>query len=194
MRLRSKFIVGVDEVGRGAVAGPLVIGAACGIWNERLHKSLKGIRDSKKLTPLQREKWFKQLKKTPIKFHTVFIANNLIDKNGMSWALKEGIVKLLKKIKRKPDWVLLDGGIHAPKKYNQKTIIQGDDKIPLISAASIYAKVTRDRFMIKLDGRHKHYGFKDHKGYGTVDHLAAIRKNGLSQVHRKTFLRRIDKK
>lgn len=194
MRLASKFIIGIDEVGRGAVAGPLVIGAACGRWNKKLAKLLRGVRDSKKLTPRQREEWFKKFKKMPIKFYTVFISNDLIDKNGISWALKEGIAKLLKKSRKKPGLVLLDGGIHAPKKYIQKTIIRGDDKIPLISAASIYAKVTRDRFMVKLDEHHCRYGFKNHKGYGTASHLAAVKKNGLSRVHRKSFLSHIDKK
>lgn len=187
----NKFIIGIDEVGRGAVAGPLVIGAACGRWNGKLAKSLKGVRDSKRLTPRQREIWFKKFKKMPIKFYTVSIGNALIDKNGISWALREGIAKLLKKSKKKPDLVLLDGGIHAPKKYIQKTIIRGDDKIPLISAASIYAKVTRDRLMVKLDKRYSHYGFKNHKGYGTADHLAAVKKNGVSKIHRKSFLKNL---
>ena len=194
MRLTSKFVIGIDEVGRGAVAGPLVIGAACGKWNGKLAKALKGVRDSKKLTPRQREEWFKKFKKLPIKFYTVSISNDLIDQKGMGWALREGIVKLLKKSKKRPDLVLLDGGIHAPQKYIQKTIIRGDDKIPLISAASIYAKVTRDKLMVKLDGCYHCYGFKNHKGYGTASHLAAVKKNGLSQIHRRSFLSHIDKK
>jgi len=188
----SKFIVGIDEVGRGAIAGPLVIGAAACVWNAKIAKSLKGIRDSKKLTLAQREEWFRKFKKMPIKFYTSSTSNNLIDKNGLGWALKAGIRRVLKKINKKPHLVLLDGGICAPKEYKQKTIIGGDDKIPLISAASIYAKVRRDKLMVRLDGRYP-YGFKNHKGYGTRRHYQDIKKNGISRLHRRSFLKNLSK-
>jgi len=185
---RHKFLVGIDEVGRGALAGPIVIGAAAGFWNRENKKLLKGIRDSKKLTPKQREEWFRKLKMGNLALATVSISNKLIDKKGISWTLKIGAARIFKKIKKKPDLVLLDGGLKAPKQYKQKTIIKGDDKIPLISAASIYAKVRRDRLMVKLDGKYP-YGFKDHKGYGTKKHYQNIRKNGLSRLHRRSFLK-----
>lgn len=183
----EKMIIGIDEVGRGAVAGPLVIGASVGYWNKGNRKFLKGIRDSKKLTFHQREEWFLKFKKGKIKFYTSEISNKLIDKNGMGWALKKAVVNVLKKVKKVPDMVYLDGGLHAPEKYKQKTIIKGDDKIPMISAASVYAKVYRDHLMMKMDKKYS-YDFKIHKGYGTKRHFDKIKENGISAIHRKTFL------
>ena len=183
----AQFIVGIDEVGRGAVAGPLVLGASAGFWNEKNKKFLKGIRDSKKLTPLQREKWFLKFKQEEIKFYVAAISNKLIDRNGMGWALKIGVAEVLGKIKKDIDMVYLDGGLYAPLQYKQKTIIRGDDKIPMISAASVYAKVWRDRLMEKMDKKYP-YDFKDHKGYGTKRHFDKIGENGISVIHRKSFL------
>lgn len=206
----KRLIVGIDEVGRGAVAGPLVIGAAIGFWNKENRKFLKGIRDSKKLTSKQREDWVLKFKKGEIKFYTVGISNKLIDKKGMGWALRIAVADVLKKVLRRspmvksesrprgasgrkiPDMVYLDGGLHAPEKYKQKTIIKGDDKIPMISAASVYAKVYRDGLMIRMDKKHP-YDFKIHKGYGTKAHFDKIRKKGISAIHRKTFLKNLSK-
>jgi ribonuclease HII len=189
----DKFIVGIDEVGRGAIAGPLVLGAAAGYLNNKNKKFLTGVRDSKKLTFNQRLLWYKKFKNSDLNFYCVFISNNFIDKYGMSKSLKEGVKRLLKKIDKKIDLVLLDGGLKAPEKYNQKTIIGGDDKVPFISAASIYAKVKRDLYMIRMDKK-INYCFADHKGYGTKKHFLLIKKNGISKVHRKTFLKNIVKK
>ena len=188
--MKQRFLVGIDEVGRGALAGPLVIGAAAGFWNKENKKLLKGIRDSKKLTFKRKEEWFSKLKKSRLIFYTVSIPNQLIDKKGISWVLKTGVVRILKKFQRRPDLILLDGGLRAPKKYRQKTVIKGDEKIPIIAAASIYAKVRRDRLMAKLDSKYL-YGFKDHKGYGTKKHFQSIKKNGLSRFHRRSFLKKI---
>ncbi len=189
----DKFIVGIDEVGRGAIAGPLVLGAAAGYLNKKNKKFLIGVKDSKKLTFNQRLLWYEKFKDSDLNFYSVFISNNFIDKYGMGKALKEGVKRLLKKIDKKIDLVLLDGGLKAPEKYNQKTIIRGDDKIPFISAASIYAKVKRDLYMIKMDKK-INYCFADHKGYGTKKHFLLIKKNGISKVHRKTFIKNIVKK
>lgn len=189
----DKFIVGIDEVGRGAIAGPLVLGAAAGYLNNKNKKFLTGVRDSKKLTFNQRLLWYKKFKNSDLNFYCVFISNNFINKYGMSKSLKEGVKRLLKKIDKKIDLVLLDGGLKAPEKYNQKTIIGGDDKVPFISAASIYAKVKRDLYMIRMDKK-INYCFADHKGYGTKKHFLLIKKNGISKVHRKTFLKNIVKK
>jgi len=184
------FVVGIDEVGRGAIAGPLVVGASAGFWGKENKKFLKRIRDSKKLTSKQREDWVLKFKKGEIKFYTVEISNKLIDKRGMSWALKKAVADVLKKIKKIPDIVYLDGGLHAPEKYKQKTIIKGDDKIPMISAASVYAKVWRDHLMIKMDKKYS-YDFKIHKGYGTKKHFDKIKKVGISKIHRRTFLKNL---
>lgn len=189
----DKFIVGIDEVGRGAIAGPLVLGAAAGYLNNKNKKFLTRVKDSKKLTFNQRLLWYKKFKNSDLNFYCVFISNNFIDKYGMGKSLKEGVKRLLKKIDKKIDLVLLDGGLKAPEKYNQKTIIRGDDKVPFISAASIYSKVKRDLYMIRMDKK-INYCFADHKGYGTKKHFLLIRKNGISKVHRKTFLKNIVKK
>ncbi len=186
------FIVGIDEVGRGAVAGPLVVGASLGYWDKENKTFLKGIRDSKKLTPKQREDWVLKFKKGKIKFYTSKISNKLIDKNGMGWALKKAVADVLKKTHKKIDLVYLDGGLHAPEKYSQKTIIKGDDKIPMISAASVYAKVYRDHLMVKMDKKYP-YDFKIHKGYGTRAHFHKIREKGISAIHRKSFLKNLTK-
>ena len=171
----DKFIVGIDEVGRGAIAGPLVLGAAAGYLNNKNKKFLTGVKDSKKLTFNQRLLWYKKFKNSDLNFYCVFISNNFIDKYGMGKSLKEGVKRLLKKIDKKIDLVLLDGGLKAPEKYKQKTIIRGDDKVPFISAASIYAKVKRDLYMIRMDKK-INYCFADHKGYGTKKHFLLIKK------------------
>jgi len=189
----NKFIVGIDEVGGGAIAGPLVLGAAAGYLNSKNKKFLKGIKDSKKLSFNQRLLWFDKFKNSDLDFYCVFISNNFIDQYGISKSLKEGVKRLLKKINKEIDLVLLDGGLKAPEKYKQKTIIKGDEKIPFISAASIYAKVKRDLYMIKLDQRFN-YSFSNHKGYRTKKHFLLIKKNGLSKLHRKSFLKNIVKK
>jgi ribonuclease HII len=188
---KNKLIVAIDEVGRGAVAGPLVLGAVLAYDNQENKKFLKGIKDSKKLNFNQRIKWLKKLEKSNLKFYTVFISNKIIDQKGMSFAIKIGVEKLLKKIKKKPDLVLLDGRLKAPKIFRQKTIIKGDEKNPFIAAASIYAKVKRDFYMIELDKKFN-YSFKDHKGYGTKKHFELILKNGISKIHRRSFLNNLN--
>ena len=188
----SGFIVGIDEVGRGAIAGPLVIGAAVGLSDANNRIFLKGIRDSKKLTPQKREEWFLKFKKSEIKFYVSKISNKLIDKNGMAWALKFGVADVLKKAKIMPEMVYLDGGLRAPEKYRQKTIIGGDDKIAMISAASVYAKVYRDHLMVEMIKQYP-YNFNTHKGYGTRGHFERIGEKGVSPVHRKTFLKNLSK-
>lgn len=189
--VKNKKIVAIDEVGRGAIAGPLVLGAVLAEDNLKNRKILRGIKDSKKLTFNQRILWFNKFQKTKFKFYDIFISNKIIDQKGMSFALKIGIEKLLKKIKIKPSIVLLDGGLKAPKEYQQKTIIKGDEKNPFIAAASIYAKVKRDLYMIELDKKYC-YCFKDHKGYGTKKHFELIKKNGISKIHRQSFLKKLN--
>lgn len=183
---RSRLIIGVDEAGRGPLAGPMVIGAVGGISP----RALFGIRDSKKLTEKAREKWYRMLRKNAI-CHFVAIPASHIDRYGLSLVTKKAIARLLKKFSKTPKLVLLDGGIYAPSKYTQRTIIKGDEKIPLIAAASIIAKVSRDRTMKRLDKKYPRYGFARHKGYGTKAHMSAIRKYGFSRIHRRSFCTRI---
>lgn len=186
MRIKKQKvnIIGIDESGRGPLAGPVAIGAIAAKLD---FKILKGIKDSKKLSALQREKWEKILRKN-FECHCVFINHKIIDKINIHKATLLGVEKVLKKFSRKPDLVLLDGSLKAPKKYKQKTIIKGDEKIPLISAASIIAKVTRDKKMVLFHKKFPKYNFDKHKGYGTKLHYKKIKKHGISKIHRLTFL------
>jgi len=186
-----EYIVGIDEVGRGPLAGPVTLGyVAC---PSRLYKrNFKKIRDSKRLTPKKREEWFSHLKSHPaLMCGVTSVGPGTIDRRGISKAVKIGIARLLACLEVKPKMLLLDGSLYAPPEYRQKTIIRGDMRIPIIAAASIIAKVTRDRKMIRLAKKFPHYGFDIHKGYGTRLHRGLLRKYGLSMVHRKSFCTRI---
>lgn len=199
---KYKYVIGVDEVGRGPLAGPVVVAAVAYVnvagqphtKNKVLIRGrrgrLIGIKDSKKLSARQREKWNKILRKN-FECHCVSLNNKIIDKIGIQKAVLLGVRKVLYKFKRKPDLILLDGLLKAPKRYNQKTIIRGDEKIPLISAASIIAKVARDRRMLRLHKKYPKYCFDRHKGYGTKLHYKKIKKHGISKIHRKSFLKNI---
>ena len=185
-----KFIVGIDEAGRGPLAGPVCVGAVgtkLKNKDEKL-KILEGIKDSKKLSAKKREEWFKVLRENPeFECHHIFVSNEAIDKFGIRKAVIFGAEKVLEKFSRQPDFVLLDGSLYAPGKYNQETIIKGDEKIPLIAAGSIVAKVSRDRVMINMHQKYPEYCFNEHKGYGTKKHFEKIIKHGFCEIHRKTF-------
>lgn len=195
---KTTYIIGIDEAGRGPLAGPVSVGVvACKISNSKfqIFKRLKGIKDSKKLNEKQREEWFKKLKELEkagiIKTAVSFSSAKIIDEKGIVFAIRRALAMSLKKLKIKPNEceVLLDGSLYAPSEYKkQKTIIRGDDKIPVISAASIIAKVSRDRLMKRLAKKFPDYGFEKHKGYGTKAHYNTIKKYGISDIHRKSFL------
>ncbi len=182
-------MVGIDEAGRGPLAGPLAVGAVAAIFPLRIKKRiLRGIKDSKKLSAKQRGEWLKILK-INFECHCAMIGSRIIDKVGISKAAKLAVAKVLKKFPKKPDLVLLDGALFAPKNYCQQTIIKGDEKIPLISAASIVAKEARDVKMLRFHKKFPKYCFDKHKGYGTKLHYKTLKKNGLSLVHRRSFCR-----
>ena len=191
------FIVGIDEAGRGPGAGPGGMGAVGAFQPVRPATSdlprwtsdlLKGIKDSKKLSAKKREEWFKVLRENPeFECHHVFVSNEMIDKFGIRKAVLYGVEKVLEKFSRQPDLVMLDGSLYAPEGYNQETIIKGDEKIPLIAAGSIIAKVSRDRVMMNMHQKYPEYCFNEHKGYGTKKHFEKIIKHGFCDIHRKTF-------
>jgi ribonuclease HII len=192
----SGFTIGIDEAGRGPLAGPVSVGAAR-IPTGFNKKFLKGIKDSKQLTEAERELWYalalEAKKKGELDFAVSLVSETVIDARGISYAIRLGIKRCLKKLKaNEKDQVFLDGGLKAPVEFiHQKTVIKGDEKIPLISLASIAAKVTRDRYMKKLSEKYPQYSFHIHKGYGTRMHREAIRAHGPSSIHRKSFLKRI---
>ncbi len=191
-----RYIVGIDEAGRGPLAGPVSVGAVK-LVDSSNKKFLRGIKDSKQLKLKEREFWFslakEMQKKGELEFAVSLISEKIIDKKGIVYAINLGIKKCLIKLKVPRDSkIFLDGGIKAPKNFkNQKTIIKGDEKVAIISLASICAKVTRDIYMTKLSKKYPEYNFHKHKGYGTLDHRKTIRKFGASMVHRKSFLKNI---
>ncbi|MEK7168340.1 MAG: ribonuclease HII [Patescibacteria group bacterium] len=212
MAKRIKYIIGIDEVGRGPLAGPVVVAALAvptklRIKNAELRKNFKSakLRDSKKLSLKQREIWFEYVKKHPKIFYAIAsVSPKVIDKINISNAANLAATRAFQKLvnsyaiasvlTRRRAKIFLDGGLYFPKFLNSKsyilnsrTIIRGDEKIPAIALASIVAKVTRDRMMRKLHKKYPQYGFDKHKGYGTKKHFKAIRKHGLSPIHRKSF-------
>ena len=195
---RMNYIIGVDEVGRGPIAGPVTVCAAmvprgfvfAGVCGDRPN-------DSKKLSAKKREEWFLYAKEHPkISYTTSSVSPSVVDKIGISRATALAVERSIKKLSS--TWgsdpqveVLLDGLLYAPAEYKQKTIIKGDEKEPIISLASIIAKVTRDKYMTKLAKKYLEYGFERHKGYGTKKHYEYIKKYGISDVHRRSFLKNL---
>ncbi|MCX6738466.1 MAG: ribonuclease HII [Candidatus Parcubacteria bacterium] len=193
-----QYVVGIDEAGRGPLAGPVSVGAVCFSVHDirRFKKFSFGVKDSKKLTAEKREAWFLKIEKEMIaekfSFAVAFSSSEMIDTRGLSFAIRNALAEALMKLACPPEstLVLLDGSLHAPKEYLfQKTIIHGDDIEPIISLASIGAKVLRDREMIALSQQYPEYGFERHKGYGTKKHYEMIEKYGILEgIHRKSFL------
>ena len=198
-----KTIVGVDEVGRGPLAGPVsVCIVSC---DAEIYKKLKrnkqlplSGKDSKKLSSIEREKYARVLKllsrKGEISYSISHISNKTIDFRGLSFSIKKAIALSVKKLKLNPKncEVLLDGGLKVSKEFKrQKTIIKGDEKEKIIAWASILAKVSRDGLMYMAHKKYPDYGFGIHKGYGTKMHRKSILKYGLSSFHRRSF-KRID--
>ena len=186
--------VGIDEVGRGPIAGPVAVGAFC-FLNEKAKKYFRGVKESKQLSEKKREEWFAQIlirkKSGAIDFAVNFETEKVIDTKGLSFAIKRALRKSLSEVLPDPHSckVLLDGGLKAPAEYtNQKTIIKGDEKEMVIALASICAKVLRDRKMNVLAKKYPNYGFEKHKGYGTRAHYKAIKKYGLLSTHRRSFI------
>ena len=194
MAVSRKWIVGIDEAGRGPLAGPVTLAAvACPAAIARSY--FKGIKDSKRLSLSAREGWFKKMKENPKIIHcSASVGSATIDRVGIAPAIKGTIGRVLrhKKIKKFGTAnILLDGSLKAPGKYFQKTIIKGDEKIPIIAAASIVAKVSRDRKMKRLARLFPEYAFEIHKGYGTRMHYKMIKKHGLCDIHRRSYLTRL---
>lgn len=189
-------MVGIDEAGRGPLAGPVAVGA-CRIFAKDT-KRFAGFRDSKQLSEKAREEWLLRMrnwkKESVIDFAVCFASAQIIDKRGITFAVRDALRRAL--IKLAPDpaktKVLLDGGLKAPEIFkNQQTIVKGDGKEPAIALASIAAKVSRDRLMKRLAKKYPSYSFEVHKGYGTAIHRTAIRVFGLSPEHRISFCRNI---
>ncbi len=178
-----KIIAGVDEVGRGSLIGPVY--AAAVILNKSVNSKL--LKDSKTLTKEKRKVLFNYIKKNSI-WATAKASVKEIDKINILQASLLAMKRAIKKLKKKPSKVLIDGNkLPDLKNYNLRGIVKGDQKIPSISAASIIAKVTRDKFIKTLAKKNKGYNWDQNFGYGTKQHLKAIKKLGVNKHHRKTF-------
>lgn len=178
-----RLVAGADEAGRGAWAGPLV--AAAVILPRRF--SLKGINDSKKLTPGQREKMYTAITKLAVDWKTTVISCREIDIAGVGRANLKALAQSLEGLEIKPQAALIDSFRISTLSIPCHHIIKGDAKVTCIAAASIVAKVTRDRLMRNLHKKYPHYNFHSHKGYGTTVHRKKIIKYGLSPQHRRSF-------
>lgn len=178
-----KFIAGIDEAGRGPLAGPVV--AAAVILPENI--SIRGLNDSKKLSEKQREELYNEITEKAIAYEVGIVDEKIIDELNILNATKMAMEIAVESLKVKPELLLIDAvkldGIQIP----QKSIIKGDSLSVSIAAASIIAKVTRDRFIEEMDSVYPEYGFKKHKGYGTKEHIEAIKKYGICPIHRVSF-------
>jgi ribonuclease HII len=189
-----KFLLGVDEAGRGPLAGPVAVGVVAVSEGFVVEKEFSGVADSKKLSEKKREKIFKMLesraKLGDVYFTVEFENAETIDKEGIAVAIRKALARGVRALA--PDstsvHIQLDGSLKAPKEYSQETIINGDELMPIISLASIAAKVLRDRLMVELSLKYPEYGFEKHKGYGTKVHYEALKKFGPCAIHRKSFL------
>jgi len=179
-----RLIAGVDEAGRGAWAGPLV---AAAVILPAKHK-IKGINDSKKLKPEQRDKLYVQITRSALSWAVHLVHHDEIDKNGIAKANHLALQQAVKKLKPSPDYVLIDALEVELGNTPSQSIIKGDEKIVSIAAASIIAKVTRDQLMHGWHILYPAYSFHIHKGYGTERHAKALKKHGPSPIHRQSFL------
>lgn len=202
--MSKQWLLGIDEVGRGPLAGPVAVGLVL-VPNDLNWHSIPGVTDSKQLSALRRESIVVQAKRLSregvLHYSVAMTSARVIDRIGIvpaiDQALRRGLRHLSKRCALIPEHVSLklDGGLRAPKEWRyQETIIKGDVTEPVIGLASIVAKVTRDQYMSRLATRagYLQYDFSSHKGYGTKAHRAAIARYGLSDVHRQSYCKNIE--
>jgi len=186
------LICGIDEAGRGPLAGPVVVAAV--VFEEG--ESIELVRDSKKLKASLREELYEKIIDECEDYKIEIVDNDVIDELNILKATMLGMERCLDSLKIKNEKVIVDGNYFKLNNsrhddYDFETVVKGDDKVFEISCASILAKVTRDKLMREHDKEYPLYNFKQHKGYATKEHISNIRKYGLCDLHRKTFCRRI---
>lgn len=179
-----RFIGGIDEAGRGPLAGPVV--AACCILDPDV--KILGLDDSKKLSEKKREALFTEIKQKALAYKVIAMGPEVIDEINILEATKRAMRTCVSEIGIKPDLLLVDA-VKLDCDVPVIPIIKGDAKSDSIAAASILAKVTRDHMMVEYSKQYPEYGFEKHKGYGTKDHYAAIREHGMTDIHRRSFLK-----
>ena len=183
--------VGIDEVGRGAIFGPVF--SAVVVLTEKNKVILKtlGVRDSKKLTHKKRKLLLPEILLLSSDYGIGQSSVREIDKFGIRVATELSMIRALKKLKKKPSELIVDGPLLLrPWRGNQKNVISGDSKFTAISSASIVAKVSRDNLMERLEKKYSGYLIFKNKGYGTLEHLSIVKRNGMTNLHRKSFLKK----
>lgn len=176
-------IAGVDEVGRGCLAGPVV--AAAVILDP--NRPIKGLRDSKKLSAKKRDELAQEIKEKALAWSVAAMGPEVIDKINILQATLEAMKAAVEKLPVEPDFVQVDGNKLPKWKWLSEAVVKGDDKVEWISAASIIAKTSRDAYMCKMAELYPQYGFEHHVGYGTAEHIKALKAYGPTPIHRKTF-------
>ena len=183
--------VGIDEVGKGAVFGPVFSAVVVLTEKNKLILKQLGVMDSKQLTPKKRKLLFPKILLLSADYGIGQSSAREIDKHGIRVATELSMIRALKKLKKKPSELIIDGPLLLrPWKGMQKNIVSGDSKFTAIASASIVAKVSRDNLMERLEKKYSGYLISKNKGYGTKEHLSIIKKRGITNLHRKSFLKK----
>ncbi|MGE3541962.1 MAG: ribonuclease HII [Candidatus Tectimicrobiota bacterium] len=177
------WIAGLDEVGRGPLAGPVVAGAVV----LPVESHIPGLRDSKRLTALQRDKVYQHIVREAVTYGVGIISHTQIDQHNILWATKAAMLAALQQLQCVPDLLLIDGVASLPIERPQRLVVRGDARCASIAAASVVAKVTRDRLMQGYAAEYPLYGFDQHKGYPTPEHYRRLRLYGPCLIHRRSF-------
>ena len=177
------LVAGVDEAGRGPLAGPVVSAAVILKKGARI----PGLNDSKKLSPASRAAVYEKILLDALDYGISVVDNLTIDRLNILEATRMSMKNAVEMLVSKPDLVLIDGNVEIDIVYRQQTVVAGDAKSASVAAASILAKVTRDRIMIDFDKKYPQYGFSEHKGYGTEKHMSALAAHGPCEIHRRSF-------
>ena len=182
----AKYIAGVDEVGRGPLAGPVVVASVIMPLNNE--DIIQGVNDSKKVSEKNRELFFEKIKEKAIAYRIEWADEKIIDEINILQATKRCMTNAVNNLEVAPDIVLIDA-VNPDCKYPVEAIIKGDAKSYTIACASILAKVTRDRYMRNMDKIYPQYGFADNKGYGSQKHIEALKSTGPCPIHRRSFIK-----
>ena len=183
-----QYVAGVDEVGRGPLAGPVVCGAVVMPLDDA--SIIEGIDDSKKLSEKKREQLAEEIKKRALAYTIIEVSEEKIDEINILEATKLGMKEAIETLSLQPDVVLTDGNMTIDVAHKQQSVIHGDALSYSIGAASIIAKVYRDHLMDEFAKIYPQYGFEKNKGYGTAAHISAIKECGLCKIHRRTFTKK----
>ena len=191
--LNKVIEVGIDEVGKGAIFGPVFSAVVVLSSSNRLVLKQFGVKDSKKITPQKRKLLLPKILLLSSDYGIGQSSAREIDKLGIRVATELSMMRALKKLKKPPSEIIIDGPLLLrPWKGIQKNIVSGDSKFTAISAASILAKVSRDNLMERLEKKYSGYFIFKNKGYGTKEHLSIIQENGITKLHRKSFLKKLN--